>query len=51
MMDRDDDGRRAARRAWFGPKRLGWGLRPQTWQGYVCVLAFVAALCLVLRYA
>ncbi len=23
---------------WFGPKRVGVGLRPQTWQGWALVL-------------
>lgn len=36
MTDRD-------RRPWFGPKRVGWGIRPQTWQGWSIVAAFVAA--------
>ena len=26
-------------RPWFGPKRVGYGLRPQTWQGWLLVLA------------
>jgi hypothetical protein len=26
-------------RPWFGPKRVGWGLRPQTWPGWVITLA------------
>jgi len=21
--------------SWFGPKRFGYGMRPQTWQGYL----------------
>jgi hypothetical protein len=25
------------RRPWFGPKRMGWGYRPQTWQGWLIV--------------
>jgi ABC-type dipeptide/oligopeptide/nickel transport system permease subunit len=29
-------------RPWFGPKRIGYGLRPQTWQGWAIVLAVVA---------
>lgn len=35
---------------WFGPKRIGYGLRPQTWEGWLIVLGgtvaiiFVAAL-------
>ncbi|HUC23818.1 MAG TPA: hypothetical protein VMA73_14005 [Streptosporangiaceae bacterium] len=31
------------RRPWFGPKRIGWGYRPQTWQGWlVTALSAVA---------
>ena len=26
------------RRPWFGPKRVGYGIRPQTWQGWLVVL-------------
>jgi hypothetical protein len=32
------------RRAWFGPKRIGWGIRPRTWQGWVVVLLVIAAI-------
>lgn len=35
------------RTPWFGPKRIGWGLRPQTWQVRVVTTAFAAALLLV----
>jgi hypothetical protein len=31
-------------RPWFGPKRVGWGYRPQTWQGWLTVAVFAAAL-------
>lgn len=31
-----------ARRPWFGPKRIGFGLRPQTWQGWLITLVPVA---------
>jgi hypothetical protein len=37
------------RRPWFGPKRIGWGLRPQTWQGWLATLLIIAALVLVGR--
>lgn len=30
------------RRPWFGPKRIGFGIRPQTWQGWAVVLVAVA---------
>jgi hypothetical protein len=26
-------------RPWFGPKRIGWGYRPQTWQSWTATLA------------
>ncbi|MGA8114368.1 MAG: hypothetical protein WCA46_11945 [Actinocatenispora sp.] len=32
------------RRAWFGPKRIGFGIRPQTWQGWTVVLTLVAVI-------
>jgi hypothetical protein len=28
-------------RPWFGPKRVGWGLRPQTWQAWAILAAIV----------
>ena len=33
--------------AWFGPKRLGWGWRPLTWQGWLITLILVALLAAV----
>jgi hypothetical protein len=30
-----------ARRYWFKPKSFGYGATPSTWEGWVCVLAFV----------
>jgi hypothetical protein len=34
-------------RSWFGPKRVGWGLRPQTWQGWAITLALVVVIVLI----
>jgi hypothetical protein len=34
---------RNEQRPWFGPKRIGFGLRPQTWQGWLVTLAIVVA--------
>jgi hypothetical protein len=31
------------RRPWFGPKHIGFGLRPQTWQGWLVTLAIIVA--------
>jgi hypothetical protein len=30
-------------RPWFGPKRFGWGYRPQTWQGWLVTALSVVA--------
>ena len=35
------------RRPWFGPKRVGYGLRPQTWQGWTLMLAAAAVIVVV----
>ncbi|WP_255623970.1 MULTISPECIES: hypothetical protein [Pseudonocardia] len=35
------------RTPWIGPKRVGWGLRPQTRQGRVVTAASAAALLVV----
>lgn len=34
-------------RPWFGPKRIGYGLRPQTWQGWTMTGAFIAIVLVV----
>jgi hypothetical protein len=36
------------RKPWFGPKRSGAGLRPQTWQAWLIIVIIVAVL-IVLR--
>jgi hypothetical protein len=36
--------RGSGERSWFGPKRIGVGLRPQTWQGWLVVLVICAAI-------
>lgn len=37
------------RRAWFGPKRVGWGLRPQTWQGWLVTAAVIVVIVVLIR--
>ncbi|HEX3592293.1 MAG TPA: hypothetical protein VHV74_21950 [Pseudonocardiaceae bacterium] len=32
---------------WFGPKPIGWGIRPQTWQGWLVTMLVVAAIVLI----
>jgi hypothetical protein len=34
----------SGRRPWFGPKRFGYGYRPQTWQGWLLLAVLVALL-------
>lgn len=34
-------------RPWFGPKRIGYGLRPQVWQGWALTVAVAAAVSVV----
>jgi hypothetical protein len=31
------------RPAWFGRKRVGWGLRPVSWQGWAVTAVYAAA--------
>jgi len=31
---------------WFGPKRIGYGIRPQNWKGWFVLLAFAVLLTL-----
>lgn len=39
-----------SRKPWFGPKRIGWGIGPQTWQGYVVVALIVLAVFLIVHF-
>jgi len=32
------------KRGWFGPKLIGWGASPASWEGWVATLVFVVAL-------
>jgi len=38
-----------SRRPWFGPKRIGWGIRPQTWQGWLVTALLVVVVAVVAR--
>jgi hypothetical protein len=35
---------------WFGPKRIGWGASPRSWQGWVVTLGFIAVLAAAIRW-
>jgi hypothetical protein len=32
---------RITKEAWFGKRRIGWGLNPQSWQGWVLTLILI----------
>jgi hypothetical protein len=32
---------------WFGSKRFGFGVRPQTWQGWAVTTVFLAAVIVI----
>ena len=32
---------RAPRRPWFGRKRVGWGMRPVSWQGWLLTVVYM----------
>jgi hypothetical protein len=34
---------------WFGRKRIGWGARPVTWQGWLVTVAYVGGLAAAVR--
>jgi hypothetical protein len=31
------------RKPWFGPRRLGWGLGPVSWEGWIVTVVLAAA--------
>lgn len=32
------------KRGWFGPKLIGWGASPASWEGWLATLVFVIAI-------
>ncbi len=45
MSGKQDTGRN--RQPWFAPKRVGYGLRPTTWQGWAVIVAAVVVIVVV----
>lgn len=37
-------------KGWFGPKRIGWGISPTSWQGWVATLVLVLGLAASVRW-
>jgi hypothetical protein len=36
---------------WFGPKRIGFGVSPTSWQGWAVTVVLLAALAVSIRWA
>lgn len=37
------------KKPWFGPKHIGYGIRPQTWQGWLIVVIVTVIVVVVVR--
>ena len=35
---------------WFRPKRIGYGISPNTWQGWLIVVTFIIVVLVVTRW-
>ena len=35
---------------WFGPKTIGWGASPSSWEGWLLVAVYVGIMILIARY-
>ena len=42
--------KRITNKRWFGPKHVGWGPAPRTWQGWVITLVWLISLVSTLLY-
>jgi hypothetical protein len=38
------------RPGWFGPKLIGWGVSPRSWEGWVVTVIFLAGLAVAIRW-
>lgn len=47
MDGNDPDFGQQGKRPWFGPRRFGYGSRPQTWQGFLLVGLTIALLIVI----
>jgi hypothetical protein len=41
---------RITKKRWFGPKYVGWGPAPKSWEGWLVTLVWMASLLLTLYY-
>lgn len=37
-------------KGWFGPKTIGWGVSPKSWQGWVVTVALVVFIAISVRW-
>ena len=37
-------------KGWFGPKTIGWGISPSSWQGWVVTIVFLALFAAAMRW-
>ena len=42
--------KRITKKRWFGPKIVGWGPAPKSWEGWVVTLVWLASIILTLLY-
>lgn len=42
--------KRITNKCWFGPKVVGWGPAPKTWEGWVITLVWLGSIILTLLY-
>ena len=42
--------KRITNKRWFGPKNVGWGPAPKSWEGWLFTLVWLASLILILFY-
>jgi hypothetical protein len=42
--------KRITKKRWFGPKYVGWGPAPKSWEGWLVTLVWLASLVLIILY-
>jgi hypothetical protein len=42
--------KRITKKRWFGPKYVGWGPAPKSWEGWLVILAWWAYIVLTIYY-
>ena len=42
--------KRITKKRWFGPKYVGWGLAPKSWEGWVITMIWLVSLISTLFY-